>query len=307
MSGPLAGDDLVPTAWLERVATLPAEGGPSGEEWARGAPRLVADLLDAWRLTPDGPSRTGRCAVVIPVLRRGTPLALKVGWPHDEARAEPLALRLWGGRGAVQLVAADPARGALLLERLDPASTLESPQVWDEEACQVIGGLLARLHVPAPVNVPRLGEMVSRNVGRMAGRRDLPRRVAARRASLARDLLADPDAERVLVHGDLHYGNVLAGEREPWLAIDPKPMAGHPGVELAALLRNRFEELGTGSALRWGVRRRVEVTCEAMGLDDDLGRHWAWLRTSIDLLWCLESGDAAGATRSMALLSALED
>ena len=45
---------------------------------------------------------------------------------------------------------------------------------------------------------------------------------------------ADATAEVVgeagdrLLHWDLHFENVLSAEREPWLAIDPKPLLGHP-------------------------------------------------------------------------------
>ena len=35
----------------------------------------------------------------------------------------------------------------------------------------------------------------------------------------------------------------MAADRQPWLAIDPKPMSGDPHYELAPMLWNRFEEL----------------------------------------------------------------
>ena len=44
--------------------------------------------------------------------RAGEAAALKLTWPHAEARHEHLALRLWDGHGAVRLLAADPAAGA---------------------------------------------------------------------------------------------------------------------------------------------------------------------------------------------------
>jgi streptomycin 6-kinase len=55
-----------------------------------------------------------------------------------------------------------------------------------------------------------------------------------------RDLLADPATTGTLVHGDLHYANVLAGDREAWLTIDPKPVSGDPHFEPAPMLWNRF-------------------------------------------------------------------
>jgi streptomycin 6-kinase len=72
VSGPA---DLVPPAFADQVASYPpdrtdpgAAYAVSGAEWLRGLPRLLAALLEQWSLTPDGPSRSGRCAVVVPVL-----------------------------------------------------------------------------------------------------------------------------------------------------------------------------------------------------------------------------------------------
>src|SRR5690606_36012926 len=80
---------LVPQPWLDRISTLPAEGGPSGADWARRARRLVIECLEQWNLRVAGPAMTGWTAVVFPVCRSdGTPAALKVGWPHEESRME---------------------------------------------------------------------------------------------------------------------------------------------------------------------------------------------------------------------------
>jgi hypothetical protein len=35
-----------------------------------------------------------------------------------------------------------------------------------------------------------------------------------------------PPAGKFLVNYDIHYDNVLAGTREPWLVVDPKPITG---------------------------------------------------------------------------------
>ena len=53
----------------------------------------------------------------------------------------------------------------------------------------------------------------------------------------------------------MHYQNVLAGEREPWLVIDPKVMRGDAEFGLAPLLWRRLGEAG-GPA---GLRRRFDA------------------------------------------------
>ena len=69
---------VIPAPWLTWISRLPAEGGPSGAEWARRAQRLLGEAFERWGLVADGPLRTGWTAVVAPVLRDGEPLALKV-------------------------------------------------------------------------------------------------------------------------------------------------------------------------------------------------------------------------------------
>ncbi|KGN31945.1 aminoglycoside resistance protein [Knoellia sinensis KCTC 19936] len=297
-----------PREWLTWISRLPAEGGPSGADWARSVDRLTRECLDEWDLVIDGEPMTGWTAVVYPVLRRDVetsePLVLKVGWPHVESAQEHLALRAWDGRGAVHLVAADPARGALLLERLDASRDLMAVEI--DEACANVGGLCRDLHVPAPPTIRPLTAYLNPYLARMAERTDIPRRVIARVTGLARELLAEPGAP-VLLHTDLHFENVLAAERGPWLAIDPKPLAGPAGYELHPLLRNRFDELGTGSAMRWSVRQRLEVTCQAAGLDEEVARLWCIVRCGIEILWAAEDQDRAELSKNLTLLKALED
>lgn len=301
---------LVPAGFTEFVrrhtASAGAVGGPSGRDWAARLPHLLAEALDEWGLTPTGVGLAGWTAVVLPVRREGQELALKVVWPHVEGRDEALVLRHWDGDGAVRLVAADPGRGALLLEALDAGTDLRSLDV--DAACAVAGGLLRRLHRPALPRLIRLSDHARRHTRAVVGDDSpLPRRMRERTEGRLRDLLTDPACDGTVLHGDLHYENVLAGTREPWLAIDPHPLAGHPGFELIPLLRNRTSELGTGSGFRWSVRRRVEVTCEAAGVDEDQALAWTYVAAAIEAGWAAADGDSEGLTFCVSLLKALDD
>ncbi|KAB7746009.1 hypothetical protein GA707_00220 [Nostocoides sp. F2B08] len=282
------------------MSRRPAEGGPSGAEWALRVRRLIVECLDQWDLMVTGPASTGWTAVVLPVTRNGRPAVLKVGWPHVESAAEHTALQLWGGRGAARLLAADPGRGALLLESLDAGRTLAGLDAFT--ACDIAGDLLRRLHVPAPPTIPSLADYLRPHLDRLDDP-SVPRRFAARTRALGDELLDERD--HVVLHTDLHYENVLAGSREPWLAIDPKPFAGHPGFEFQPLLRNRVAELGTGAGLRWSVRHRLERAAEAAVVDREEARLWTLLHTGLQILWARDDPDQASV--HVALFKALED
>ncbi len=60
----------------------------------------------------------------------------------------------------------------------------------------------------------------------------IPRRYLDQASALAKGkLVTRRPADERLLHTDLHYTNVLAAYRSPWLAIDPKPMAGDAAFE----------------------------------------------------------------------------
>ena len=301
--------DLVPTSFAEHIRGLPAEGGPSGADWLDQLPALVSGLLDEWGLTPFAEVRHGQTALVVPV--RGDDLprngaVLKVVWPHAEAATEHLALRRWDGHGAVRLLRADPARGALLLERL---TTEDLTEVWDEQACEVVAGLYRALHVEPYPQAPRLSEWARRQADDLSDVDALPRRMVERARSLIASLTADPACDATLIHSDLHYENVLSDGTD-WVAIDPKPMAGHPAFEIAPMLWNRVEEMGTGSSFRYLVRRRTEVLCDTAGITWEAARDWTIVREVVNAMWSIEAGGPEArerVSRALALVKAVDD
>ena len=115
----------------------------------------------------------------------------------------------------------------------------------------------------------------------------MPRRLVEQAVSLGQAFGQDPATDGRLIHTDLHYENVLAAEREPWLVIDPKPMSGDPHYELAPLLWNRWDELA--GDVRGGVRRRFHAVVDAAGLDEDRARDWVVVRMLMNVLWELEA------------------
>lgn len=291
---------LVPAPFAAHVARLPAEGGLSGADWAAGLAHLLAEVLGEWDLAVDGAVATGECALVVPVRGREGAAALKVAWPHRDADGEHLALRAWDGRSAVRLLRADPRRSVLLLERLTREDLCG---LWDEEAVAIVGRMYADLHLAPLPQLPTLVPWAGEVLGRPATR-SLPRRLVQQAVGTLGDLEA-LGGQRLL-HGDLHYENVLSDGTD-WVAIDPKPIVGHPAWEVAPLLWNRWEEMGTGAALRWSVRRRVEVLCEVSGLDEDLVRSVSALREVVNATWAVEDGDRERVSRAVALVKALGD
>ena len=267
-----------------------------------GLSRRVDEACERWELVRDGAPTRGRSALVVPVRRGDEPLALKVSAPGPGDRHEALALRTWDGDGAVRLVAALPSDGLLLLERLSPDPRFA--EVWADEACEVVGDLLRRLHVPAPPQVVSLSEHLGPHLEALASSAAVPRRVVSRTRGLARDLF--PAAPRTLLHTDLHDGHVLWSATSGWTTIDPSASAGHPGYEVWPVLRGRSDELGSGASMRWSVRHRLTILAEAMGEDEEEVRAWTLLRAGLEVGRAAATGDEVAVTTCIALHKALD-
>lgn len=279
----------------EILSAFDAEDDAS-REWASVLPSVAGDLLRRWELRPEGVVRSGEAGVVVPVRRAdGTPAALKLQVPRAETTAAIVGLARWDGRGAVRLLDSDPDQGGMLLERLHGDRTLESLEN-DDDAARVVGSLLARLHsVSAPDELPRVGTIVSRML------HDVPAAMQSlgsddrsrlhRWARITAELETEPGSH--LLHWDLHYGNVLAADREPWLAIDPEPLVGDPGFDLWPALDSGWSTTGVVADAPRIVRRRFDILTEMLDLDRGRAADWTVARLLQNALWDIEDGHLA--------------
>jgi streptomycin 6-kinase len=255
----------------------------------------VDDLVDDWGLRRDGDVIRGARTLVQPVRASdGTSAVLKVG--HSEH--EHLALRRWNGNGAVRLLRADPHRRALLLERLR-AESLNG--LFDLTACEIVADLYRRLHVSAMPQLPSLTSLLDQwadDFAALPRSAPVPHRLVSQATGLCRELSTIP--AEVVLHGDLHYDNVLAADREPWLATSPKPLNGDPHYELAPMLWHRWDELGGN--VRFGVQRRFYALVDAAGLDDERARGYVIVRVVREA-----TRDPDNLTKYVALAKAVQD
>lgn len=252
---------------------------PGGAQWLESLPAVVDACADRWALSVGEPFEDGHISLVVPAdLEDGTAVVLKVNFPEPESKNEPDALAHWAGRGAVRLLDYHEPQRALLVERCDPGFQLWSVSD-DEEATRIGASVLRRLWRPPPAehafrmlaNEAAGWAVELRNAWEALGgpfdRRLLEEGIAAC-VELGRD-----QGEAVVLHQDFHGGNVLRAEREPWLAIDPKPIVGEREFDAASLLRDRRWFLGQpDDAAR--IRRRLDLLASEPELDRERMRRW---------------------------------
>lgn len=278
--------------------------------------RLLSEMVTDWDLTTDGDIRQGQASVVQPVRDRdGNACVLKISVLDGENRHESAALQVWRGRGAAELLRADPRRGVLLLERLGPSLT----EVGTEEAYAEIARLYGLLHRPAWPKLSSLYVLVGRWLTDLeALGRDVPAPPRfVEQALVAGRQLIDGEPTHVL-HGDLHDGNVLWREQtREWVAIDPKGFNGDPCYEPATMLWNRWEELEWYGNPGASIRDRFYALVDGAGLDERRTRDWVVVRALINISWAvqdarrerrgLNKADHSWITRNITLAKAMQD
>jgi streptomycin 6-kinase len=245
---------------------------------------------------------------VLPVVRDGVPAVLKLQPVEEDNADTATGLRTWHGDGAVLLLDHDEPTGAVLLERLDatrPLFALED----DLDRLAVIADLVARLTaVRAPAGVRRLADVATAMLDQVPSAvpllRDPAEQELVRTCAAAVAELVGEAGDRLL-HWDLHDGNVLAGAREPWLAIDPQPLAGDPGFDLLPALDERWAAIVATGDVAGAVRYRFDLLTDRLGLDRTRATVWTLARVLQNALWDIEDGKHTLEVSQVAIAAAL--
>jgi streptomycin 6-kinase len=267
-------------------------GAPGGAEWLARLPRLAAECAEKWSLRLEPPFEPGHISLVLPAQRAdGTDAVLKLNFPEPDSEHEADALVHWNGEGAVRLLEHDTERRALLVERCIPGHELWRVED-DERGTRIAASVLVRLWRPPPAETRfrSLESEAARWAGDLVGNwdalgRPFERAILQAAIGFLREL-GPSQGPPVVAHQDFHGGNVLSAQREPWLAIDPKPLVGEREFDAASLLRDRRWLLREPDAGR-RIRRRLDLLVAELGLDRERMRGWGVAHA---LVWGI-SGD----------------
>lgn len=289
--------------------------GTDGRRWLADLPALVAGIARDWQLDVGATYPLSYHWVAAATRADGSPAVLKLGLPQPGHLAvEAATLRFFDGHGAVRLLAHDPVRGALLLERAEPGTPLRTLVPHrDEQATATFVDMMRRLHRPAPAGCPlpdlaEYGAGFADHLRVHPGDRPLPRHLVQRAARLFDDLCASATG-RVVLHGDLHHDNVLRAQREPWLAIDPHGLVGDRGYETAALLYNPGPQRRDDGLVAL-VPARVEQLADGLRLPVERVVAWGFVQAVLSEVWAAQTSAPVGTRPldvALALLPRLDD
>ena len=173
----------------------------------------------------------------------------------------------------MRLLRADPARGALLLERL--GRSLHELALPLRRRHEILCRTAARIWRPAPAaGLPtgaEKGRWLAGYIEATWERLDRPcseRAIDHALACAARRVDAHDDERAVLVHGDVHQWNALQAT-DGFRLVDPDGLLAEPEYDLGILMREDPLELIDGDP-----RERARSLAALSGLDADA--IWEW-------------------------------
>jgi streptomycin 6-kinase len=253
---------------------------PEQRAWLANLPQTVRTLQRRWQFTFEShiePYPASCAWVTRVVLSNGEPAVLKLGLPHMEAESEMAGLRFWNGDPTVRLLAFEKESGGMLLERCRPGTPLQALTKPEQDA--VIASLLRRLWRLPEADHPfrRLAVMTEFWAKETIASSDRwPDQALVRDGLQLLRTLPESASCEVLLATDLHAGNVLRAEREPWLVIDPKPFVGDPAYDATQHLLNCQDRL------RADARGTIERLADLLGLDGERIRLWTFARLAAE-------------------------
>ena len=275
----------------ELVTHVTSMCGRRGVQWLNDLEQVIAELENLWSIRVGKPFPAGEYNFVAPAFRAdGELTVVKVSPPFAtlEIFGEAAFLRNRNGRGAVRLIAEDRSRFAILLEHAHPGKNL-AEKFADDEPASVEPAIEVLRSILSPL--PDGSEIVTLDKWFDGLTRyhqtTFPADYAARALRIYDELSRQPDRTFYL-HGDFHPGNVVSATRAPFLAIDPKGIAGHVGYDIAVFLNNFHWWQETRSDIRARLDAAVAQFAGAFGLDPIELRQWAFAQMVLSAWWTFD-------------------
>ena len=274
--------------------------GEEGVNWLKRLPAILARCEQQWHITMGLPfPNLSYNYVTSATFADGRSVVVKACPPSGEFAQQSEAMRLFAGHGMARLLECDGENETMLLEALQPGTPLSNLED-DEAATSIAASVIRQFWQPVPPahpfpTVADWGRGFSRLREHYAGSNGpFPPRLLEEAERLFADLSASM-AEPTLLHGHLHHDNILAAERQPWLAIDPKGLVGEPAYETGALLCNPLPGLLQQPQPGRVLARRVDQLAEELSLDRARVRGWGLAQAVLSAWWSVEDHGRIGS------------
>lgn len=279
------------------------------EKWLKKIPDLIKKYEKEWTLKVLPPFNLSYNYVATAIRKDGTRVVLKIGFPKDkEFQTEIDALTVFNGEGSAKIFESDKNSAVILIERVTPGIPLSSIDD-DEKATKILASVMKKLWKPLPPNnkfitISEWMTAIPKYLEKYKGKSSpLPKDLIEKANNLFTELTST-STKPVLVHGDLHHGNVLSSNRDTWLAIDPKGIAAEREYETAAMIRNPYEKMKDEPDLKNILRKRILILAEELEFDPKRIHKWCLAQTVLSAVW--NYGEIKGAQHAVKIAKVLD-
>ena len=254
-----------------------------GQAWLRQLPNLVAYLANKWELTNLSVFDNLSHNYVLSGFKNNQPIVLKLGLGYAALHNEAIALEYFANHGVVKVLAKE--EGALLIQQAVPGTSIKQIQeIGNTEKIKICCELTARLH-RSPTKHSHTFPKISDWLKTLDKDWQIPAQYLKLARKLRNKLLASTDP-LILLHGDLHHGNILQHE-DGWLIIDPKGVIGYPINETWAYVMN--------------MEKDTKFIAEFFNYDLNTVRSWYFVHLILASCWCLEDNLAPDKFMNLAI------
>jgi streptomycin 6-kinase len=264
---------------------------------------MFGDHLERWQLTPDGDPITTPTSALLPVRRNGSPAMLKVAL-HPEERLGNRLMTWWNGDGAARVLL--QAGDAILMERAQSGSSLAdlARHSRDDEASRIICAAVVRLHARKSPPHDLIKDLIplTRWFEALKPAAETHGGTLRLCAAAAAELLAAPH-DMIVLHGDIHHGNILDFGPRGWLVIDPKGLIGERAFDYANLFCNPDAETATSPGR---LAQQVVVVAAAASLDRRRLLRWIVAWAGLSAAFAIEDGASPKTALAVAELAVAE-
>lgn len=303
-------NNLIPEYYRKKIIDLLHE---RGEQWVNALPEVLRIHEEKWslKIIAAFPNLSYNYAAKA-YQKDGETIVIKAWIPGDEDFVTELdALNAFNGHGVVKLLNYDDKNRFLLLEHLQPGNPLNTI-TDDEQATHIAASVMKKLWQPVPSThtFPTINDWAAKAFAlyrkQFGENGPIPKQLFVKAEKIYDDL-GKSQTEQKLLHGDLHHENIIAAQREQWLAIDPQGVIGEPVYETGAFLRNPKPQLLQNDNAKSIIRRRIEIFEEDLGFDRKRIHQWAIAQAVLSACWDLENNvDGSYFINCALLLNSIE-
>ncbi|MGI8470230.1 MAG: aminoglycoside phosphotransferase family protein [Pyrinomonadaceae bacterium] len=278
----------LPPKFIENISGL---YGAKGEKWLADLPQIIREISGKWSLEIDRVfSNLSFNFVALCVDEAGEKCVLKIGVPEKDSSIlfEKRALEAFDGKGAVKLLKFDEKLCAMLLERAIAGKTLS--EVCGEDYAKAVE-IAVEVMKKLPRNPPDKSKFINLESWTDGLNRAAKANFELEKVGKAQkffDELVEPFERKILLHGDIHFDNILSARREPFLLIDPKGVVGEIGYEIAVFLNDLAgwtEHLPDQKVI---LASAVKSFSRAFKVGIDDLRKWAYAFAVLSAWWAME-------------------